>query len=99
MYVSGSLAALAMNPNNEPDTVVTSVCPGACKSDLARDLIGKSFVQTFALRVFDILFNKPTEQGGWSYVPATSPPVKHMGSCSEQRHWRRESLNFLFKLN
>ena len=40
MYVSGSLAAPAMNPKNEPDTVVTSVCPGACKSDLARDLIG-----------------------------------------------------------
>jgi hypothetical protein len=36
-----------------------------------RDLMGKSIGQTIALKAFDLLFNKPTEQGGWSYVWAT----------------------------
>ena len=73
MYVSEALASLATTESNsDPQVIVTSVCPGACKSDLARDLLGKSFLQTFALRVFDLLFNKPTEQGGWSYVRAAS---------------------------
>ena len=72
MYISRSLAALAMERNSKPQVVVTSVCPGACKSDLTRDLMGKSFVQASALRVFDLLFNKPTEQGGWSYVRAAA---------------------------
>ncbi len=74
MHISEALASLAMDPSSEPQTIVTSVCPGACKSDLARDLIGKSFLQTFALRVFVLLFNKPTEQGGWSYVQAAALP-------------------------
>ena len=72
MYVSEALASLATDHSSEPQTIVTSVCPGACKSDLARDLVGKSFLQTFAVRVFDLLFNKPTEQGGWSYVQAVA---------------------------
>ena len=72
MYISTSLAALATERNGKPQVVVTPVCPGACKSDLTRDLMGKSFVQTSALRVFDLLFNKPTEQGGWSYVRAAA---------------------------
>ena len=70
MYVSESLATLSLGPDGEPQAIVTSVCPGACKSDLTRDLIGKSLLQTFAIRMFDLLFNKPTEQGGWSYVHA-----------------------------
>ena len=79
MYISGSLAALATDSNGRPQVVVTSVCPGACKSDLTRDLMGKSFVQTSALRVFDLLFNKPTEQGGWSYVRAAGLPTEAHG--------------------
>ena len=72
MYVSESLAALANGADGKPEVIVTSVCPGACKSDLMRDLLGKSFFQTLSLRIFDILFNKPTEQGGWSYVRAAA---------------------------
>ena len=80
MYISEALASLATPRNSDPpQTIVTSVCPGACKSDLARDLLGKSFLQTFALRVFDLLFNKPTEQGGWSYVRAASLPAEAHG--------------------
>lgn len=79
MYVSGSVAALATGRNGEPQTIVTSICPGVCKSDLTRDLIGKSYLQTFALRIFDILFNKPTKQGGWSYVHAAALPTEGHG--------------------
>lgn len=79
MYISSSLAALATERNGKPQVVVTSVCPGACKSDLTRDLMGKSIAQTSALRVFDLLFNKPTEQGGWSYVRAAALPAEAHG--------------------
>ena len=79
MYVSASLAALAIGRNSEPQMIVTSVCPGACKSDLTRDLVGNSFLQTFALRVFDLLFNKTTEQGGWSYVRAAALSIEGHG--------------------
>ena len=72
MYISESLATLSLGPNGEPQAIVTSVCPGACKSDLTRDLVGKSFLQTFAIRGFNLVFNKPTEQGGWSYVYAAT---------------------------
>ena len=75
IYVSESLAAL----NSKLQVVVTSVCPGACKSDLTRDLVGKSYFQTFAIRVFDLLFNKPTEQGGWSCVRAATLPAEAHG--------------------
>ena len=78
-YISQSLATLALGRNGEPQVIVTSVCPGACKSDLTRDLVGNSFLQTFALRIFDILFNKPTEEGGWSYVQAAALPEEGHG--------------------
>jgi len=79
MYVSESLAMLATGRNSEPQTIVTSVCPGACRSDLTRDLVGRSFFQTSALNIFDLLFNKPTEQGGWSYVRAAALPTEGHG--------------------
>ncbi len=79
MYVSESLAALAIGSNSESQVIVISICPGACKSDLTRDLVGKSFLQTFAIRIFDLLFNKATEQGGWSYVQAALLPLAAHG--------------------
>ena len=79
MYVAESLAAQATGVGGKPEVIVNSVCPGACRSDLTRDLLGKSFFQTFSLRIFDILFNKPTEQGGWSYVRAAALPSEGHG--------------------
>ena len=67
MYVAQELSCMANNR-----VIVTSICPGACKSDLMRDLRDKSFGQRLALGVFDLVFNKPTEQGGWTYVWATT---------------------------
>lgn len=79
MYISSSLAALATERNGKPEVIVTSVYSGACKSDFMRDLMGKNFARTSALRVFDLLFNKPTDQGGWSYVRAAALPAEAHG--------------------
>ena len=79
VYITRSLAALATQPNGEPQTIVTAICPGAVKSELARDLMGKSFLQTLALKVFDLLFNKPTDQGGWTYVRASALGIEGHG--------------------
>ena len=79
MYVSESLAALANSASGELQVIVTPVCPGACKSDLMRDLLGKTYSQTIALWLFNFLFNKPTEQGGWSYVRAAALPKEAHG--------------------
>ena len=72
MYISRSLAALVTPSNGELETIVIAVCPGGCKSELARDLLGQNVTQTIALKLFDTLFNKPTQQGGWTYVWAAS---------------------------
>lgn len=79
MYISKSMAALANGVDGKPSVIVTSVCPGACKSDLTRDLLGKSYSQSLALRMFNVLFNKPTEQGGWSYIQAAILGVEAHG--------------------
>ncbi|KAM0799029.1 hypothetical protein BDR22DRAFT_822938 [Usnea florida] len=78
MY-SESLAALANGAGCKPEVIVTSVCPGACKSDLMRDLLGKSSFQTLSLRIFDALFNNTTEQGGRSYVRAAALSAEEHG--------------------
>lgn len=41
--------------------------------------MGESFAQTSALRVFDLLFNKRTEPGGWSYFRAAALPAEAHG--------------------
>lgn len=85
IYISTSLAALATERNGKPQVVVTSVCPGACKSDLTRDFIGKNFAQTSALRVFDLLFNKPTEHGVGLMSGLRRFPLKHTASGTRQQ--------------
>jgi NAD(P)-dependent dehydrogenase (short-subunit alcohol dehydrogenase family) len=71
MYVARSLAELATNDDGMTEVIVTAVCPGACKSDLMRDLQGRGYLQTMQLTLFLHLFNKPTEQGAWSYMWAS----------------------------
>lgn len=71
-YVSNSLAALAKRSNGEIQVIVTSVCPGACKSDLTRDFMAAGIGWRFALGIFDLLFNKTTEQGARVYIAAAS---------------------------
>lgn len=71
MYTSQSLAELTTKDNGEVEVIATAVCPGACKSDLMRDLQGRSYSVTITLSIFHTLFEKPTEQGARSYIWAS----------------------------
>lgn len=69
-YVANELANLMRNSSGEVESIVTSVCPGATKSDLMRDLVGFPF--NIFLKISDFLFNKPTEEGARVYVAASA---------------------------
>ena len=71
LYVSCSIADLSNQRNGDMGPIVTAICPGACKSELMQDLMGRSISQTIQLTLFDKLFNKSTRQGGWTYVWAS----------------------------
>lgn len=71
MYSMQSLAQLAKNPQGEIQTVVTSVCPGACKSELGRDFNDGAIGTRIFLTIFDLLFQKPAEIGARAYVLAS----------------------------
>ena len=68
-YVANSIADITGKPGGQ-DIIVTSVCPGATKSDLMRDM--GDFPTNIALKIFDLLFNKTTEQGARVYVNAAN---------------------------
>ncbi|KAK4551916.1 hypothetical protein LTR86_010817 [Recurvomyces mirabilis] len=71
MYVTRSLAEVATSPSGEVQTVVTSVCPGACKSELAREFKASGVGYAIGLKLFDLLLNKPTEEGARVYIAAS----------------------------
>lgn len=69
MYVTSGLAASANSPDNgEPEVIVTAVCPGACRSNLMRIVKTGGIGLAIGLGIFDLLFNKSTEQGARVYV-------------------------------
>lgn len=68
-YVANELANLTRKSNGDIETIVTSVCPGATRSDLMRDIGGFPF--NIIIKIFDILFNKTTEEGARVYVAAS----------------------------
>lgn len=68
-YVANELANLMRKSSGEIESVVVSVCPGATKSDLMRDLGGFPF--NIVMKIFDILFNKTTEEGARVYIAAS----------------------------
>ena len=72
MYITQALADLAAKAGGVPGTIVTSVCPGACKSDLTRSFKDAGIGYTVGLKLFGLLFNKSTEQGARVYVNAAS---------------------------
>ena len=87
MYITQTLATLSTKSTGENEVIVTSLCPGACKSDLARDFKAAGFGYALALRLFDLLFNKSTEEGGRSYVAVAS-----LGEEAQGRWYRTTAL-------
>lgn len=76
-YVANSIAQLGKSVK-EPEVKVTSVCPGATKSDLMRYFTG--FPMNVALKMFGVTLNKTSEQGARLYVNAVALQVEAHGN-------------------
>jgi hypothetical protein len=67
------LASFAGSPEaggGKPDVVVTSVCPGYCKSDLSRG--HNSLAMKVVRAIANMLFLRATEEGSRSLVGAVT---------------------------
>jgi NAD(P)-dependent dehydrogenase (short-subunit alcohol dehydrogenase family) len=81
------LAELAQpNGAGEPEVIVLGICPGACKSELGRELL-TSFVIRFFVSIFFALFCRTTEQGSRLYVSGTAQGAKANGLA-----WKEDTL-------
>lgn len=72
MYVMQSIATLVTRPNGEINVIVSSTCPGACRSDLTCHFNGSGVATAIGLKIFDLLFNKTTEEGARVYASAAA---------------------------
>lgn len=77
IYAVKGLAAKAIS-NGEPDVIVVSVCPGACKSDLQRDFDGGIATRMVKSIVGAVLL-KTAEEGARTYVIGTTKGVEAHG--------------------
>lgn len=93
MYVMRSIAALATSPNGEIDVVVSATCPGACRSDLTRNFKGAGFSTAVGLKIFNLLFNKTTEEGARVYVSAAAQGREAHGSWYKTTSLTRLVMN------
>jgi NAD(P)-dependent dehydrogenase (short-subunit alcohol dehydrogenase family) len=64
------LASLSNNEAGELQVIVTSVCPGLCRSDLGRGYMGSILVRLVMMVVFRIFF-RTTEAGARTLVSGT----------------------------
>ncbi|KAK8183940.1 short chain dehydrogenase/reductase [Phyllosticta citribraziliensis] len=81
---SGSTKAVADGPDG--DVVVTSCCPGLCKSDLGRDFSG--FLMVRIVRgLFFALFARSTEQGARSLVSGVT-----LGKEANGQFWQHDKF-------
>ncbi|KAF4455278.1 NAD-P-binding [Fusarium albosuccineum] len=69
IYAARQIAKLATTPSGECDIVVNYICPGACKSDLARDW--RSLPQRILLYLIQSVICKTTEEGSRTLVYAS----------------------------
>jgi NAD(P)-dependent dehydrogenase (short-subunit alcohol dehydrogenase family) len=71
---------------SKPEVIVPSVCPGACKSGLGRELMGNVIVRTLA-NIFFALFTRTAEEGSRSFVSGTVQGGKANGMV-----WQNDNL-------
>jgi NAD(P)-dependent dehydrogenase (short-subunit alcohol dehydrogenase family) len=74
------------NPESSPDVVVLGVCPGACASDLARDLLDSIAMRVFA-GIYFALFFRSAEQGSRAFVSGVL-----QGPESNGGFWKEDAL-------
>ena len=67
--------------------IVGSVCPGLCKSELGREITGKSILLSGLVNVFFFLFARTAEQGANSYLSAIQ-----RGMSSNGELWKDDKI-------
>ena len=70
VYAVNEIVRMASSPNGDPSVIVNYSCPGACKSDLAREWSSHPIKGTL-LAIFQITFCKTTEEGSRTIVLAS----------------------------
>lgn len=85
-YIVKEIAALVTEPSGKVKVIVTSLCPGFCKSDLGRhvDLWWEEIFKFF----FYALFGRSTENGSRSLVSATTQGLESHG-----KFWKDDSYD------
>jgi hypothetical protein len=88
MYIVSQLSLRTLrpgSPNPEPEVIITSTCPGLCRSDLARDY--NAWYHSLGKDMFYFLFARTTEEGARTLVHSVSMGPESHGGC-----WADEQL-------
>jgi len=87
MWITRELANRCVDANGEPTVIIVDGCPGACRSDVARDY--DSAVMTIVKGVGSFLIMRPAENGARVFVGAsTLGPDSHGRWRSAHGDWR-----------
>ena len=86
MYAMRQIAKLVSTENNEPDIIVTFVCPGFCVSDLSRGHFRNKLVEVL-IKFFLPLLARSTENGSRSIVSGTT-----LGVQSHSQLWQHDKI-------
>ncbi|KAJ9638515.1 hypothetical protein H2204_004285 [Knufia peltigerae] len=70
MWITRELAHRCLNGKGEPTVIINDACPGACRSDVARDFDTPLF--TIAKRIGSFLAMRPAENGARVLVGASA---------------------------
>ncbi|KAI7788827.1 short-chain dehydrogenase reductase family protein [Diaporthe eres] len=78
MYALEEVSKTALDQNGEPQVILTSVCPGAVKTELSRSMQENSFVARIAAPIFMNLVGKSPDYGARIYLTgALAGPKEH----------------------
>lgn len=85
-YVQESLVPLVANQETgKPDVFVTVVCPGACKSDIARE--ATAWYYQILVRVMAVIVLRPAENGARTYISGIDQGEKLHG-----KFWKDDAI-------
>jgi NAD(P)-dependent dehydrogenase (short-subunit alcohol dehydrogenase family) len=85
MYVMQGLAASSLKPGTSmPEVIVTTVCPGLCRSNLGRDF---PFLLKIPVGLFQHIFARSSEEGSRTMVSGTT-----LGPEAHGEFWSHDVL-------
>jgi NAD(P)-dependent dehydrogenase (short-subunit alcohol dehydrogenase family) len=86
-----SLLSDPNDPNSDPKVLVSSTCPGLCRSDLGRAVTGKSWLLGLLSKVFLFIFARSAENGANTYITSLELGIEARGETwKEDRIWDKE---------